>query len=329
MRRGFELDRALGGAFDLIGRRPLAMLVWGLVSLAPMLAMYAVLLTFESPWTAMAMAANGPDPDATPDILAMMRFQMWSWLCNILQAVASVLVFTAIYRSVLRPGRQGQAGFSLRFGMDEFRVLVVGIVMVIGFFALIMTAVALGFGIGAAFWSLGEVWRVIGIVAYGLVVLGVMLVLWARLALILPACVLYRDFAFEAGWRLGRGQTGKLTLLLVLVCLIALGVSLAFMMILFLVAFGGFALLGGQSWDWDDPAQFLDSLRTPLGLGVMMVGVIIVAVFQGVGMVIQGAPFASACAQLDANRTDAVTIAGDAPPADDLGSTEITTEGGK
>lgn len=329
MRRGFELDRALGAAFDLIGRRPLSVLVWGLLSLAPAFALYAVMLSGDNPWAALVMSANGPDPDVQPDFDAFMRIQMWSWLSNILQIAASVLAFTAIYRSVLRPGRPGQAGFSLRFGMDEFRVLVVSIVMVIGFFALILAAVALGFGIGAAFWSLGEVWRVVGIVAYGLVALGVTLVLWARLALILPACVLYRDFAFEAGWRLGRGQTGKLTLMLVLVCLIALGVSLAFMMILFLLAFGGFALLGGPAWAWDDPAQLLDGLRTPLGLGIMMVGVIIVAVFQGVGMVIHGAPFASACAQLDATRSDAVTIARDAPPADDLGSTEITTEGGK
>lgn len=333
MRRGFELDRALGSAFDLIGRRPLAVLVWGLVSLAPVLAMYAVLLTGENPWTAMAMAANGPDPDAPPDIHALIRFQMWNWLCNILQAVASVLVFTAIYRSVLRPGRQGQAGFSLRFGMDEFRVLVVAIVMVVGAMALTFVVIFLGAGLVAALWPLGEVWRVIGIGAYVLLVLIAMLVLWARLALILPACVLYRDFAFEAGWRLGRGQTGRLTLLLVLACLIALGVSLVLMLVLMLVMavaiIGVVMLTGVQGWDWHEPTEIMRQLTSPLGLGVIAVGAVLLAICQGIASVIQGAPFASACAQLDANRSDAVTIAGDAPPADDLGSTEITTEGGK
>lgn len=331
MRRGFELDRALGAAFDLIGRRPLAVLVWGLLSLAPVFALYAVLLTADNPWAALAMSANIPDADATPDFDAFMRIQMWGWLSNILQIGAAVLVFTAIYRSVLRPGRQGRAGFSLRFGMDELRVLVVAIVMVVGAVALTLVAVFLGIGLGAAFWPLGEVWRAIGISAYVLIVLVATLVLWARLSLILPACVLYRDFAFEAGWRLGRGQTGRLTLLLVLVFLIAIGVSLVLMMIMAVAIFGAVMLTGVQGWDWHEPEpeQILRQLTSPMGLGVIGFGAVLLAICQGIASVIQGAPFASACAQLDANRRDAATIAGDAAPADDLGSVETTTEGGE
>lgn len=297
----FSIGTAISDAFGVMRRRPLSVFVWGLILVAPSAA------TFGLVWPMMgevfaAMALETGDGDVRDAAFGqMMQFQALSGLLNIVQMLLMVVVYTAIMRAVLRP--QEDSYFSLRLGMDELRVAVVGLALIVGLYAAMIVMMLIGGAIGFAVWGAGSPmnWLVI----MGLIVAFVVaiFVAMARVSLIMPASVLYRTFAFAEGWRLGRGQTGPLFgmmlllfLLLVVIELVVFGIGLAIA-----VAVG---ISGGVDW------AALQSDRTGAnpfeGLDVTLaanwpwfaVGAVVVAMVYGLLMTLHIAPYASACRQL-------------------------------
>ncbi|MEJ6790628.1 hypothetical protein BrevBR_13875 [Brevundimonas sp. BR2-1] len=297
----FSIGTAISDAFGVMRRRPLSVFVWGLILVAPSAA------TFGLVWPMMgdvfaAMALETGDGDVRDTAFGqMMQFQALSGLLNIVQMLLMVVVYTAIMRAVLRP--QEDSYFSLRLGMDELRVAVVGLALIVGLYAAMIVMMLIGGAIGFAVWGAGSPmnWLVI----MGLIVAFVVaiFVAMARVSLIMPASVLYRTFAFAEGWRLGRGQTGRLfgmmlllILLLVVIEVVVVGIGLAIA-----VAVG---ISGGVDW------AALQSDRTGAnpfeGLDVMLaanwpwfaVGAVVVAMVYGLLMTLHIAPYASACQQL-------------------------------
>lgn len=308
----FSITEAAAEPFRLVGRRPLATIVWGLVMLAPSLLVAGAMIPFISELAASgafspeALAAD--DPEDIPfgdDMASMMQFQIWSNLANLVGLVSLVIVTTAIIRAV-HAGRKGDRALFLRIGMAEFQVAVVGLAVGVGVFFVAIIATLLAVGVGFAVWQLGDPWRWLFCIALGLAVLVGLLLLWSRLALLAPASVHYRTFAFEQGWKLGRGQTWRLLGLWMILLLIGLAVGIAVMtlfLIVVLVVGGGMQVLDAEAIE-----AWFNSLPQQPALVAGMVAVLLIPVawLQGFSQALFTAPFARVVQSLAGS---------DAPPA--------------
>lgn len=245
----FSITYAAVEPFRLVGRRPVATIVWGLVMLAPSLlvlgAMLPLLTEVFSGGFDPAAFEPGSDPAEVMfggDMATMMQFQLWSNLAQLVGILSLILVTAAIIRAVFA-GRKGDPAFFLRIGMAELQVAVVGLAVGIGFGLVAILAILLAVGVGFAVSQLGDPWRWLLFIAMGLAVFLGLALLWGRLSLLAPASIRYKTFAFEEGWRLGRGKTWSLLGLGIILFLMAIAVGLAFM-ILFLIVMlavgGGF-----------------------------------------------------------------------------------------
>jgi len=245
--RTFSIMGAATEPFRLVSRRPLSTVVWGLVMLAPGLMAIGALapligdLAASGAFNPEALGADesGPLPFGG-DMAAMMQFQLWSNLAQLLGLLTWVVVTAAIIRGVYA-GRNRERAFFLRVGMAELQVAVVGLAVWIGFFFVVLLAILLAFGLGFAVWQLGDPWRWLLCIALGLAVFLGLVMLWGRLSLLAPASLHYGTFAFEEGWKLGRGKTWSLLGLWTTLILIGIVVGVAFMILFMIVimAVGG------------------------------------------------------------------------------------------
>lgn len=303
----FSIGTAIGEAFGLMRRRPLAVFVWGLLMVAPSVASIALILPMMGEMFA-SIGSDGADHEQIHDAMmgSMMQVQGVSSLLNLLQILLSVVVYTAVMRAVVRP--RETSFFSLRVGMDELRVAVVGLAIIVGFYLVALVLILLGAGIGFAVWGLGEPfnWLVIAGLCIGLV-----LAIWmgaARVSLMAPASVLHQTFAFEEGWKLGRGRTGALFGMMLLIMLIIIVTEL----VVFGIGFGvTMVAAGGMDWSSihaaieDDPIAGLHALFVANWPWVTVAALVLSALY-GFLLTLGIAPFASACRQL----TDGQTTSG-------------------
>lgn len=305
----FSIGTAIGDAFALIRRRPLSVFVWGLLMVAPSAATFGLMLPMMGDMMG-AMAVAGQDGDAHNAAFAdMMQFQALSGLMNIVQMLVMVVVYTAIMRAVLRPGED--SFFSLRLGMDELRVAVVGLAVIVGLYVVMLVLMLIGVAVGFAVWGAGSPmnWLVIT----GLVVTAFLAIFlgMARVSLIAPASVLYRNFAFAEGWRLGRGQTGPLfgmmlllILLVIVIEVVVVGVGLAIVV--------GVGASGGIDWaafhSQDMEANPFEGMTAMFAANWpwFAVGAVVAAAIYGLLVTLHIAPYASACRQLAGSGTPPV-----------------------
>jgi hypothetical protein len=230
-----------------------------------------------------------------------MEFQAWSGLSNILGLLATLLVTTAVIRAAMA-GRRGDGAAFLRFSKDEFHVAVIAIAIIVGTVAawILLGLLILGFGIAAGV-SGGEMtWSALVAVGIGLIGVFVTLVLWGRLSLIAPAAVILKSLAFDEGWKAGRGQTGRLFLLMLTLFAVTIMIWLALVVLIMVAALvlgAGMAHMG----DWeaiDDAAVeawMLAQLENPwpmIGIGALLLPVL--AWISGFSQALWTAPFAVA-----------------------------------
>ncbi|MDQ3126261.1 MAG: hypothetical protein M3Q74_11755 [Pseudomonadota bacterium] len=298
---GFSIGTAIGEAFGLMRLRPLAVFVWGLLMVAPMFL--AMTLMFPA---MVEIFANMPDPGtghvddsafAEGMGAQMIQFQLGSLLANLGQYLAMAVVYTAIFRAMLRPREAGF--FALRVGMDELRVAVAGLAIGIGIYVVMIFGVLICVALGFALWGHGEVmalWTV------GIVGLAMFLaILWglARVSLIAPASVLYRDFAFVQGWKLAAGKSWPLLGMLLLIYLLFFAIYAAGIIIVTSLVFAGAPALETVSHD-ANPFEGV-SAWIAINWPWVVLGGLVVSLVYGVFMTLMIAPFASACRQLAAS----------------------------
>lgn len=294
----FSIMDAAVEPFRLVGRRPLSTIVWGLVMMAPGLMAIGAAAPLLGELAAFGAfspeALEAAEADALPfggDMAAMMQFQLWSNLAQLLGLLAWVVVTAAIIRGVYA-GRKGERAFFLRVGMAELQVAVVGLAVGIGFLFVALLAILLAVGIGFAVWQLGDPWRWLLCIALGVTVFLGLMLLWGRLSLLAPASLHYRTFAFEEGWKLGRGKTWSLLGLWIVLILIGIVVGMAFT-ILFLtviMAVGG----GLQITDPEAIEAWITGLpqKPALLAGVAALLLVPMAWLQGFSQTLFTAPFA-------------------------------------
>lgn len=233
MTTAFSIGQALASGFRLARRRPLQVWAWGVVSVAPSLLIGALMLRVFGSIALADMASHEPSAAV---IGQMIQFQALSGLANILQALIWVVVTAAIFRAVLFPQRPAPFA-GLKVGMDEVRVAVVGLAMIVGFYAAAIVIGLLAFAIGAGLWFVSEMAAVmLGLLTALVAGVAVWCVI-LRACLIMPASVALNDFAFVAGWRLSKGQVLRLLGLSLAIVGIVLAIELALLAIIAVVLF--------------------------------------------------------------------------------------------
>lgn len=308
----FSIGTSIGDGFKLIARRPVSVFAWGFLMVAPMFGALALI------FPAMGeMFANMPDPDAGhagesafPEgmVAQMMQFQMASLLANLGQYLAMAIVYTAIFRAVLRP--RETSFFSLRVGMDELRVAVAGLAIGIGIYIVMIFAALLCVALGFGLWGQGEA---VALWAVGIVGLAMFLaMLWglARLSLIAPASVLYRDFAFAEGWKLAAGKSWPLLGMMMLIYLMFVAI---YIVVIIIVAVGAGSIIAATGSAWEagvhdaNPFQGMSGWMA-INWPWVVVGGLVMSMIYGVFMTLMIAPFASACRQLAESSQPSPTI---------------------
>jgi hypothetical protein len=114
--------------------------------------------------------------------------------------------------------------------------------------------------------------------------------------------VLHRTFAFEEGWKLGRGRTGALfgmMLLIILIMLVVQVIAVGIGSAVFMAAAGGMDWSRIQAAIEESPIAALTALFNANWPWVTLAG-LAVSVLYGVLVTLGIAPFASACRQLSA-----------------------------
>jgi hypothetical protein len=304
MRRGFSIGDAVAAPFRLAFGKPLSTLAWGLVLLIPSVVAIAAFAPFfaEAMQTGdAAVLASEGDLEDFESFSQFMAFQAWSGLSNILGLLATLLVTTAVIRAAMA-GRRGDGAAFLRFSRDEFHVAVIGIAIVVGTVIvwIVLGVLIAGFAIAAGA-SGGEMtWSALTAVGIGLLGLFATLVVWGRLSLIAPAAVILKTLAFDEGWKAGRGQTGKLFLLILALFAVTILIGL-FVFVLILIAAVALGAGMAHMGDWetiDDAAVeawMLAQLENPwpmLGIGALLLPVL--AWISGFSQALWTAPFAVA-----------------------------------
>lgn len=309
----FSIMDAAVEPFRQAGQRPIATIAWGLVLLAPTLLVIGAMIPFLGGMFS-GLDHTAFEPGADPEeilfgdnMASMMQFQIWSNLANLVQLLGVVLVTTAIIRAVYA-GRRGDGAFFLRVGMAELQVAVVGVAVGIGFFFVAMLAVMLAVGMGFAVWQLGDPWRWLGCTLLGVIVAIGLMLLWGRLSLLAPASIRYKTFAFEEGWKLGRGRTWSLLALGLVLFVMAILLGILCLLLFFVVML---AVSGGVSAT--DPeaveAWVMGLPQQPwLLAGLVVVLLIPMAWLQGFSQMLFTAPYAHAVQAL-AGSGDAEAVA--------------------
>jgi hypothetical protein len=296
VRRRFSIGEAIGEPLRLAFKRPLMTMAWGLLSILPGFITFAAMgpLLIELIQNGDLMANGGPAADDFSTFNQFMIFQAWSGLANILGLLAYLLVTTAVIRAVLAGRRRDGAAF-VRLSKDEFYVAVIGLAIGVGVTFVVILGGLLVAIFGGIAVGTGEVWSMLAALGLGTALFLAVALIWGRLALIAPVSVMTGELAFAAGWRAGRGQTGRLFLLgLALIGVsILIGIGFLILFVLTAIVFGG----GLEAWADEAAVEawMLAQLENP-GLlpGIGAVALIPLSWFQGFSAALWTAPYAVA-----------------------------------
>jgi len=307
----FSIGEALGAAFKLMRQRPAAVFVWGALIIGPTLAFMPMMLATMSRFvtTMEAQTASGIDPATAPfpaeAFAGMIGMQLAFGLLNLLQLFALIVVYPAIMRAIIRPLER--SWFSMRVSMDEVRVALVAGVVFGGCYIVMMIAMMLVMVVGMFVIGAGTGSESSG-VAVAIVMAVLMLAMMVaivcvlpRFSLMAPASLMTRRFAFAEGWRMAKGQWGRLIGLQLSVIAIILLVELVLFVIVvavaMLLASSGFGATLPDANTSEMPFAVLDAIWAtwwPLFAS----GGLALCAFYGAVMTLSTASQASACLQL-------------------------------
>lgn len=260
----FSIGKAFDGGFTLATKKPLTVLIWGLLRLALTLLPALLILSMAAPafMAAARQAGETTDPKAAQELFssiwAIQAIQPVLYLGGI---VSVALIGAAALRALFEP--EDDSRFYLRLGARELWFGLVYVVLMILLTMLALAAfllLALVAGVTAAVIATTrghlafEPWMIPLILA-ACVALGVAtLWVWLRLSMALPMTFRDRTFRLFESWSLTRGHAWRLFLLGLLLLLVFLGIEIAAV-----VAVGAFAsvlaLAGAAAMGFDTLSQ--------------------------------------------------------------------------
>jgi hypothetical protein len=216
-----DIGSMLSGAFAQLRERPVAVAVWAaiqmLVSGGFSLAFSFILLRWLDP---ARLASEETDPFRIWASFFSPTFLGLAGVAYFITILVMLVLTTAAMRATLRPADTRLA--YLRIGMDEVRVVVVNIAVMLALFVVFMIWAAALFTmyrdtILAAFQFDGsdmsdtlDATSVAGLVSVsigtGLIMFGVMIYISIRTSLIAPVTMIRRRLAFAEGWAAAKGH---------------------------------------------------------------------------------------------------------------------------
>lgn len=287
----YDIGKVFEDSFALIRAHPWWVLAWGaLLVVVPVIPVIPML-----GWIFANLETIADDPDA---INQMIGLNILANLSSVLQFVLLIPVMGAVARIVLRK-TPAKTFIGLRASMDELWVFVVYMAMVVGLFivAMIVFLIALFVGLLVGYASGTEAAGVGAGIFVGLLALLPLIWLLVRLSLVIPASVDLNTFALVPAWKASKGHFWPLLGTAFLAVLVALAVSIIWMILLLVVVFclamiagaaGMISLDGDPSlWNW-----------MPLALIAALLLAVPTFFMQGINTVLSVAPFASAWRQL-------------------------------
>ena len=188
----------VGGAFALVRDRPGSVVAWGVTYILGNLAIIFIagLLAAGS----MGFGATGDLPSLSGGFLVTMLLVYLGYF------LLFAVLLNAVFRAVLRPDDRGF--FSLRLGMDEFRMLGLLLLVLIASFV-IMFIVQLLMTMVLSFLMLalgGGVMGGVVTVVVSLLYFGAIIWVGVRLSLLYPLTFYRRAITIDGTWALTRGR---------------------------------------------------------------------------------------------------------------------------
>jgi hypothetical protein len=224
-----SIGNAVVAGFGVIRRRPVAVLIWGLLQTALLGAMFVVMAPIYLAMVA-ELAKNAGHPP-TPDVANMMQMQGAIWLLNLVTVFVATILYCAVFRSLIHPE---QSGFGyLRLGATE---LILFLLMIGAYIALLVAIFILMIPAAIVVAVLVAVHA-----AAAAVIAGILLgagALWGvvyvalRFSLVGPMMVDDGKVHFLDAWALTRGRAGALFLM----ALCLFGILIALEMVLVVIA---------------------------------------------------------------------------------------------
>ncbi|MFI4936440.1 MAG: hypothetical protein ACHP7N_17665 [Caulobacterales bacterium] len=300
-----SIGSALGSGFNLIGRRPFSVLVWGLVRMALVVAAVAMLAPFYidmfATFARSAQAGASGPPDFSAMMPRMMAMQGLAQLVNILQLLVGAVIYCAVFRAVLHPDRSAFA--YLRVSAPElFLVVLIFAGSIALVFAILLVALPIGIVIGiVAATSHGSgVGFAIFLPILILVLLIAILIVALRFSFVGPMMVDDGKFHLFESWNLTKGHTGSLFV----IALGLFGIALVAELVLGVILFGlGAAMLGAAAGGFDHLPAFFSQppmvIFQALAPGLIVYAVLAVPL-TGCAVAIFAAPWAHAYRDLAA-----------------------------
>ncbi len=314
MAKRFSATTAALAGWNLLGREPASVAVWGLVALvlmiAPLIGLYVPLLSQIQQMAELNRDVTASqDPAVFGQFMAMqMRLMLINLTTSGLQILVQTLLAAAIFRAVLEP--QARRWFYLRVGASEGWMLLLSVIALIGFYIVYAVALIAGVLVGAlAYFATG---KLLGITIGVLTVIGgLVAIVWAmlRLSMAWPMTFAGRRLVLFESWALTKGSSLRLFGMAVLAVLLVMAVEMVLGVVVLIV----FALTMAGTWSALSKVSGLDELLHLLWPWLLAAAPIL-ALLQSIVLTIYIAPWASAYQQLTA------TAAGEAaapppPPA--------------
>ncbi|HWE46815.1 MAG TPA: hypothetical protein VG407_12385 [Caulobacteraceae bacterium] len=313
-----DIGKAAFSGFGLIGRRPLSVLMWGIV--------YAVLVGLPSLWAMshflpaymqmmqgvmsaqVSAHASGASPlevqrqiqqQMMQEMGPMMQMAPLMWLMGIFGMFVRGVLIAAVLRAVLEPDNKGF--FYLRVGMAEVWQALLSFVMSILLVVFMFVSVFVGAIIAAILAVILGKAAVIGVLLVGLGVAVLFIVIALRFALAPAMTYADKTFRLFESWKLTKGHVGALfaIVLILIVLLWVAEIVIGGIAVGVLFANGDQLRAWAQSANTDtaDAAAFMQSFwktMAPFVMGAIVVG----SLLSGAMMAIIIAPFATVYKQL-------------------------------
>jgi len=220
-----SIGSAIGAGFQLIGRRPVSVLIWGLLRVGfvvALLAIYApVLLGLITEISSKAQSGAEASPAAVPQFMShMFLVQGVAYIAQFVGLFVSSIVLCAVTRSIVHPDRKAA---SLRVGAPELFVVILsfgaGFVLVLAIMIFVIPFAALG-----VFLGLQHQWAALAAmiaIAVLILVFGLIYIA-ARFAFVVPMMVDDGQFHLFDAWSLTKGKVGSIVLIGICLVLVAL-----------------------------------------------------------------------------------------------------------
>ena len=294
-----SVGSAIGAGFQLIGRRPVSVLVWGLLRIGfavGVLALYApVFMGMFADIASRAQTGGQPNPaDMSQMMSHMVLIQGVGYLAQLVGLFVGSIILCAISRAIVHPERKAFA--SLRLGAPELFVAILsfaaGIVLVFAMMIFSIPFVILGIFLG-----MQHQWVALAVmIGVALLILVLALIyIAARFAFVVPMMVDDGRFHLFDAWTLTKGKVGSI--ILIGFCLVLIALLLGAVIDALFLGLGA-ASLGVAAGGFDNLRTFFtqtppQQILMTLAPSLIMLGLLLIPI-QGAALAIFVAPWARA-----------------------------------